>query len=1109
MASNRGRGQKREVRHCWQCVRLDAGRDDVTERPYTADTLIGDPEPSLRGSGSAALAARDSRASGGPERRQVTVMFCDLVGSTPLSRQLDPEDMLEVLTLYREACLPVIEHYGGFVSQYMGDGILALFGYPTAHEEDAERAVFAALGIIDAVPNLNASLDWVDVEPLRVRLGIATGMVIAGQQLGQASQHEDSIVGEAPNLAARLQSFAEPNAVVVSASTHRLLASRFEYRDLGFHDLKGFEESQRIWQVMKPRSEQTRFDASRGSVLTPMVDRVEAMESLMGAWDQAEHNHGRMVLMRGEPGIGKSRLTQELRNRLVGQPHMRLWFQCSPYFTNTALFPFIDQLTRAAGFDLSDSPSERLEKLDKVLSLAVDDTSEVLPLIAALLSLLVSSERDTLSGLSPQRRKEKTLEALLAQFEGLSAKQPLLIIIEDLHWIDPTSLELIELLADRIHQFPALCVFTSRPGFSTTWTERDDFAVIELDHLGRNYGEDLIARVVGAKRMPAEVVTQIFERTDGVPLFVEEITKTLLESELLEEREDRYVLARPLPPGAIPSTLQDSLMARLDQLPAGKAVAQIAATLGREFSLSVLTPLVYRTLKFNQEALDEALRQLIDAELLVARDTAIGIDYRFKHALVRDAAYDSLLKRKRQKLHVQIVEVLETGFGETVQTQPELLGHHCTEAGLTVKAIGYWLQAGGLASERSANVEAVAHLERGLDLIPSVSDAAERNRLELELRVALGAPLISTKGPGSAEVEADYTRALDLCNQVPDSEEHFKAQWGWWRVSMNYRIGHERADALLSLAQRLDDRSLLMQAHHCEWATLFHLGDHRACCEHVAEGLALYQADAHRHHASVYGGHDAKVCGHGERALSLWLLGYPEQAMVELEQALAWSLELGHVGSLAHARDYALVLGVYRQDHGEVSDLADQMIEFATREGLPDYRERGAMFRGWAQVRLGNVRAGLDQMTEALEKLSSFGTKEDLPMFLDFVAQAHHALGEPEKGLACIADAFKASEQAGLQFWLAELHRCRAKLLNTRTDESEIEAAFRTAISIAHAQGALTFELRAATDLAEFYQMQDRGEDTSVLLAPVLARFDGCLETEELTRARSLLQTCA
>jgi predicted ATPase len=840
--------------------------------------------------------------------------------------------------------------------------------------------------------------------------------------------------------------------------------------------------------------------------LTPLVDRSDTMGLLTKQWRRAQQGEGQTLLILGEPGIGKSRLTKELSERATAQPHIQLWYQCSPYYNNTALFPFIDQLSRAANLQPGDTLDQRLEKLDTLLSQAVGDTGKILPVIAGLLGLS-ANEPETLAGLTPERRKEITFAALIAHLEGLAAQQPLLLIFEDVHWIDPSSLKLTRRLSERAEDRPMLIVLTARPELLPTWIDQEQICVIKLERLESDYGRTLIERVAGTQTLSSTLLEQICERTDGVPLFIEELTKTVLETDPQSSSAIIPPVTEQLTIQGIPATLQDSLMARLDQLGEAKKIAQICAVIGRQFSSAVLLALIRTLPDLAEMDFDNELRRLVKADLLLPQGTAQNLSYSFRHALVRDVAYDTLLRRKRERLHRKLVAVLEESFEETVQARPELLAHHCTEARLDEKAVAYWLEAGRRAAKRSASLEAVELLHRGLALLSGVSKDRRREGLELDLRVALGSPLISTRGPGSDDVEANYTRALELCDKLPERKEHFEAHWGWWRVSLNHRIGRTRADAMFSLAERLMDPDLLLQAHHCQWATLFHLGDYRECCRHVEQGLALYDPKRHRHQAAVYGGHDAKVCGHGELALASWLCGYPMRAAQALDQALRQAAEIDHAGSWAHARDYEMILGVYRGDGAEVAPLAEQMIDFAGREGLPDYRERALFFQGWAAASEGDARAGHKRMSQALKQLKRLGTKEDLPMFLDLLAQIHQRLGENEQGFERLQEALAESERAGIRFWLAELHRRQAKLMLERSDPGEVEAKLRQATAIAREQGALVFELRATLDLASLHQRHADSRQARACLGPVYERFEEGLDTPELAQARRLLDS--
>jgi len=637
----------------------------------------------------------DSAASADAERRQLTVMFCDLVGSTALAARLDPEDLREVIAAYHRAVADVVRSFEGFVAKYMGDGVLVYFGYPRAHEDDAERAVRAGLSVIGAVGRL-------DPVTLQARVGIATGLVIVGDLIGEGSAQEQSVVGETPNLAARLQALAEPDAVVIAAGTRRLVGNLFEYSDLGAVEVKGLAAPVPAWQVLRPSGVASRFEALRGLALTRLVGRDEEIELLLRRWARAKAGDGQVVLISGEPGIGKSRMTAALAERLRAEPHIRLRYFCSPYHQDSTLFPFIDQFGRASGFAPNDPPAAKLEKLEALLARAAPPDEDV-AFLADLLSL-PASERHPLPNLSPQRKKERTLEALIRQLEGLACQQPVVMVFEDAHWIDPTSRELLDLTVEHVRSLPVLLIVTFRPEFQPPWTGQPQVTMLALNRLDRRDRTALIEQIAGGRALPDEVVAQIVERADGVPLFVEELTKSVLESGLLREEVDRYVLDGALPPFAIPTSLHDSLMARLDRLASVRRVAQIGAAIGREFPYALLRAASHLA----EDELQPALARLVASELVFQRGTPPDAVYSFKHALVQDAAHGSLLRSSRQQLHAQIAEALAAHSPELMDSQPELFAHHYAEAGLVEKSVACWGKAGHSSAARSAMAEASA-----------------------------------------------------------------------------------------------------------------------------------------------------------------------------------------------------------------------------------------------------------------------------------------------------------------------------------------------------------------------------------------------------------------
>jgi len=750
-----------------------------------------------------------SQVVGSAERRQLTVMFCDLVGSTALSARLDPEDLREIIGAYHRCCAEQITKAGGFVAKYMGDGVLAYFGYPRAHEDDAERGVRAGVALIEAVPALHVAGHDAALE---VRVGIATGLVVVGDLIGEGAAQEQGVVGETPNVAARLQALAEPGQVVISHSTRRLTGGMFEYRDLGRLTLKGYSDPVQAWQVLGPSTVESRFEAQRGAVLTPLVGREEELELLLCGWQQAKAGQGSVVLVSGEPGIGKSRIVQSVIERLGAEPYTRLRQFCSPHHQDTALHPTITQLERAAGLRRGDTHQQRLEKLETVLAQATNDLSEIVPLVAALLSI-PTEDRYPSENLTPQKRKEKTLAALVAQVEGLAAGQPVLMVIEDAHWIDPTSLELLDLVVDRVPNLPLLLIITFRPEFKPPWVGRPQVTLLSLSRLPHRQRAEMLSRLTGGKALPREIADQIVDRTDGVPLFIEELTKAVVESGELADAGDHYKVTRSLSPLAIPTTLHASLLARLDRLAPVREIAQLGAAIGRQFSHELISALALMP----RQRLDDALSQLVGAELIFQSGTPPDAIYTFKHALVQDAAYSTLLRGRRKQLHARITETLERQFHEIVASDPALLAQHCAEAGFNEKAVGYWLKAGQQALARSAMMEAVAQLKKGLEALANLAEGTARQQHELDLRLALGPALIATQGWAASVTGETYARARELCERL-DQRQHLGAvlfgQFTYQNVRGELRAAHEPAAAILRIGEASNDALLVSLGHH-------------------------------------------------------------------------------------------------------------------------------------------------------------------------------------------------------------------------------------------------------------------------------------------------------
>jgi TOMM system kinase/cyclase fusion protein len=1046
------------------------------------------------------------------ERRQLTVLFCDLVDSTALATQLDPEELREVVRAYQEACAKVIGRFAGHIAQYLGDGLLVYFGYPRAHEDDAQRAVRAGLGMVEALGQLNTRLGQERGVQLAVRLGIHTGLVVVGE-VGGDTRHEQLALGETPNLAARLQGMAAPNTVVISAATVPLLGGFFACQALGPHRLKGFAQPLQVYQVLYESTARSRLEAAGTSGLTPLVGREQEIALLLERWGQVKEGSGQVVLLSGEAGIGKSRLVQVLMEHVAAEP--QAWLtpcQCSPYYQHTALYPMIDLLERVVlRFDREESAPQKLRKLEGFLVPYGLPLAEAVPLFAALLSLPLPADYAPLT-VSPERQKQMTLHALLTILLRIAAQQPVLFVMEDLHWVDPTTLEFLSLLVDQGPTARLLTLLTFRPDFSPPWTGRAHLTQMTLSRLPRRQVVEMTGRVAHDKVLPPEVVEQVVAKTDGVPLFVEELTKMVLESGLLQERAERYTLTGPLPPLAIPATLHDSLMARLDRLATVKALAQLGATLGREFAYELLQAVS----PWDEATLQQGLHQLVEAEFLYQQGLPPQATYHFKHALIQDAAYQSLLRSTRQQYHQRIAQVMEARFPETAAIQPELLAHHYTGAGLKEKAIHYWQRAGERAIGRSAYAEALDHLTKGLALVKTLPDTPARIQQELALQSTLGVPLMNIKGWTSPEVETVYRRARELCQQVGETPQLFPVLWGLWRfynVRAEYQTAFEIGEQSLRLAQDLRDSAFLAVAHHMLGNTLLWMGEFVSSRTHLEQGITLYDPQQHHSQIALYGV-DLKVIGRSYEARALWVLGYPDQALKRMCEGLILAQELSHPFSLAWALEWFFNLHNLRREVQAAQDQAERLIALSAEQGFPYFLKNGTCDQGWVLVEEGQREKGIAQMCESVASLKATGANLALSLRLVWLAQAYGKNAQVEAGLAALTEALTFISKNGERYWEAELYRVKGELLRqtakgnrqTAAMESEGEICFRQAIDMARRQSAKSLELRAVVSLSHLWQQQGKRDAARELLAPVYGWFTEGFDTADLQEAKALLK---
>jgi class 3 adenylate cyclase/tetratricopeptide (TPR) repeat protein len=988
----------------------------------------------------------DSGVSSEAQRRQVTVLFCDLVGSTALSGAMDPEPLGTLIRRYQDAAVGAIERFGGFVARVMGDGVLAYFGFPRAFEDAAERAVRAAIGILAEVGGIAGP----DGTRLQARIGIATGLGVVGEIVGTGSAQERTIVGETPNLAARLQSLAEPDTILISEATQHLLGGMFDLEPIGEHELKGFARQVPVWRARGEASVESRFAAIRTGGNSPFIGRAHEMGLLLDRWRLARQGEGQIVTVIGEAGIGKSRSIEALQEALVAEPHARIHLQCSPYHSDSALYPVIQHLGRAARFAAADLPSARIEKLGALFAERAASDAAAIPLLAELLTIPAPT---TPLSLTPAQRKAAIIALLVDEFVRLGETDSVLLVLEDAHWIDATTLEFMTRLTDSIGPARLFAVVTARPEFTPPWLARPHATLLTLGRLARVECAQLVAGVAASHGLSAATVAAIVAKSDGVPLFVEELTKSMMEA----AGEDN---------AAVPATLKDSLMARLDRLGEAREVAQITSVIGRQFTFALLDAIAPQ----RDAELEAALARLGAAGIVFPEGRGQERSYSFKHALVRDAAYESLLLSRRREWHERIARALEERFPETAANEPEVLAHHFGAAGLALPACDYRMHAGDRAISRSAFKEAIAHFSAALKIAETLPDAADRKRRQLDFLLKLGPALMVVRGTQSAEVEYAYRRATEIGESLGDVTALYKAKWGLW-LSANVRqktaLARDRANELVDLARRSNDGDLLLEAYHCGWSTAFYRGEVAATLDLGRLGIETYDVNRHRHLGHAFGGHDPGVCAHIMSAVSLELSSDREMAKESIARALALAEALNQPNSLARALYDSAMCYQLVTDREATFAAAQHVAALAEKFGLLPYRAGSLLLMAWATALGSGVAAAAQIIDSEIDKATSAGP---LPQYyLGLAGEVLLAAGRSAEGLALLDRAIAAIDEPGVGFYLPEIYRLRGECLLAlgRGNMDEARKAFAAARDIAIRQGAVIFERRAEASLGE------------------------------------------
>lgn len=1064
-------------------VLADFGEPELRELGVT----VGDRKRLLRaiarlGHGDKAVSAGQATNERRPpaveaERRQLTVMFVDLVGSTALSRQLDPEDLRDVMRRYQDAVAAAVNRFGGHVAKYLGDGVLAYFGWPQAYEDQAERAVRAGLDAVKAVTDVHIG----NGQGLAARVGIATGQVVVGDLVGEGGRDVEAVSGESPNLAARLQQVAEPGQVVIGQATRRLIGQLFKVDDLGGHDLHGFDQKVQAWGVAGEMVSDSRFEAAHGTALTRFVGRTAEMQQLLERWRLAESGQGQAVFLSGEAGIGKSRLAQALNDEVKKLRHFRLRYQCSPLYANSAFHPIIQRLESAAGFTADDGNADKLDKLKTLLRISAERDATIIPLFAALLSIPLEGRTGELD-LEPQKRRDLTIEAMVDQILALARVRPVLFVFEDAHWIDPSTAAFLAQLIPRIAEAAVFMLITSRPEFEFPWTGYRHQISVNLDRLDREQCIRIV-QAVAERDLTNRVVNRIVARADGIPLFLEELTRAVVETGAAGNGNG----------SEIPTSLRSSLTARLDRLSNARELARIGAVIGRSFSLALIAAVAGTS----HDTAARSLDTLVMSGLITCQGVAPDATYTFKHALVQDVAYDTLLRRKRREVHARLADILLLDFPEQAETQPEQVARHLSLAGLPEKAAEYWLRAGQRAGAQSAHMEAIAHLQNGLKELERIQPAVSRDEREFALRIALGASLLTVEGWSAPKVAENYERAQDLVVSGGDVKKLFMAVRGLANVYfLNGEVENTRqlVDRLVAMALEQDDTAMQLLAYLAIGMCDLFVGEFEAALENLQRVDAMYDRAQHHALAFTYGTDPAVVALSGA-SWAHWFLGNLKQAKRSSDAALTLATAIDHPFSLTYAQSLAASLHQFRRDPDAVLELADAAIGNAEQHDYPYWSGWAGIMRGWALAALGNPQEGIDVLQRGFETYESTGARQIRPYILTMLAEIYGWAGLPQQGIGAVAEAFGDGNPSDVCFYEAEALRVRA-VLALQIEAGDAGMYLARAMVLARRHGTRMLELRTALNAHD----PDRR-----LIRALVDTFDPELSEPDLLDARRIL----